>query len=90
MISAAVAVPGRRPGSSVCSALYLVWDALLVNCMAAINKWQTITSTQITAGLLVELSQFCSEFLVHAADVEGLCQGIDQVTTLAGSNSVYI
>lgn len=44
----------------------------------AINKWQTITSTQITACLLVELSQFCSEFLVHAADVEGLCQGIDQ------------
>ena len=24
------------------------------------------------------LSKYCSEFLVHAADVEGLCQGIDQ------------
>ncbi len=24
------------------------------------------------------LSAYCSEFLVHAADVEGLCQGIDQ------------
>ena len=24
------------------------------------------------------LSQYCSEFLVHAADVEGLCQGIDE------------
>ena len=24
------------------------------------------------------LSQHCSEFLIHAADVEGLCQGIDE------------
>ena len=24
------------------------------------------------------LSEYCSEFLVHAADVEGLCQGIDE------------
>lgn len=24
------------------------------------------------------LSAYCSEFLIHAADVEGLCQGIDQ------------
>jgi len=24
------------------------------------------------------LSNYCSEFLVHAADVEGLCQGIDE------------
>jgi phosphoribosylformimino-5-aminoimidazole carboxamide ribonucleotide (ProFAR) isomerase len=24
------------------------------------------------------MQELCSEFLVHAADVEGLCQGIDQ------------
>lgn len=24
------------------------------------------------------LAEHCSEFLIHAADVEGLCQGIDQ------------
>jgi phosphoribosylformimino-5-aminoimidazole carboxamide ribonucleotide (ProFAR) isomerase len=24
------------------------------------------------------LSEYCSELLVHAADVEGLCQGIDE------------
>lgn len=24
------------------------------------------------------LAQYCSEFLIHAADVEGLCQGIDE------------
>ena len=26
---------------------------------------------------LARLAEYCSEFLVHAADVEGLCQGID-------------
>jgi phosphoribosylformimino-5-aminoimidazole carboxamide ribotide isomerase len=24
------------------------------------------------------LSKYCSEFLIHAADVEGLCRGIDE------------
>ena len=24
------------------------------------------------------LSEYCSEFLIHAADVEGLCKGIDE------------
>ena len=24
------------------------------------------------------LSNYCSEFLIHAADVEGLCQGVDR------------
>lgn len=24
------------------------------------------------------LAEYCSEFLIHAADVEGLCQGIDE------------
>lgn len=27
---------------------------------------------------LAMLSEYCSEFLIHAADVEGLCKGIDQ------------
>lgn len=31
------------------------------------------------------LSQYCSEFLVHAADVEGLCQGIDEDLVASGS-----
>lgn len=45
--------------------------------MVAINKWQTVTSVRLLAELLAELAPFCDEFLVHAADVEGLCQGID-------------
>ena len=44
----------------------------------ATDRWQTVTSASITPALLQELSTYCAEFLVHAADVEGLCQGIDE------------
>jgi len=44
----------------------------------AMNKWQDITDTEVSRESLDLLSQYCSEFLVHAADVEGLCQGIDE------------
>lgn len=29
------------------------------------------------------MAQYCSEFLVHAADVEGLCRGIDKDLVIA-------
>ncbi|EWC47824.1 1-(5-phosphoribosyl)-5-(5- phosphoribosylamino)methylideneamino imidazole-4-carboxamide isomerase [Drechslerella stenobrocha 248] len=44
----------------------------------ATNKWQTITEMEVTEDTLTMLSEYCSEFLVHAADVEGLCRGIDE------------
>ncbi len=43
----------------------------------AMNRWQTLTDTDITATTLDRLAPFCAEFLIHAADVEGLCRGID-------------
>ncbi|MBN2529326.1 MAG: phosphoribosylformimino-5-aminoimidazole carboxamide ribotide isomerase [Deltaproteobacteria bacterium] len=43
----------------------------------ATDRWQTTTETQVTATLLNELSGYCSEYLIHAADVEGKCEGID-------------
>ncbi|CDK25073.1 unnamed protein product [Kuraishia capsulata CBS 1993] len=49
-----------------------------VEWVVAMNKWQTLTSTVLNRSLFDLLEQYCSEFLVHAADVEGLCQGIDQ------------
>lgn len=51
----------------------------------ATNRWQTVTSTVINQETMDTLSQYCDEFLVHAADVEGLQQGIDEalVQTLA-------
>jgi len=44
----------------------------------ATDRWQTITETQITQKNINELANHCSEFLIHAADVEGLQSGIDQ------------
>ncbi|PCH36909.1 Phosphoribosylformimino-5-aminoimidazole carboxamide ribotide isomerase [Wolfiporia cocos MD-104 SS10] len=44
----------------------------------AMNKWQTITDTEVNKETLDMMSECCSEFLIHAADVEGLCQGIDR------------
>jgi phosphoribosylformimino-5-aminoimidazole carboxamide ribotide isomerase len=43
----------------------------------AMNRWQTLTSLSVTKEVLDELSNHCAEFLIHAADVEGLCNGID-------------
>ncbi|KAM6495886.1 hypothetical protein JOM56_008592 [Amanita muscaria] len=45
--------------------------------MVAMNKWQDITDMEVNKESLDLLSEYCSEFLIHAADVEGLCQGID-------------
>ncbi|MCD7798891.1 MAG: phosphoribosylformimino-5-aminoimidazole carboxamide ribotide isomerase [Akkermansiaceae bacterium] len=42
------------------------------------NRWQTLTSLCITPGVLDSLAEHCDEFLIHSADVEGLCQGIDR------------
>ncbi|KAI8904788.1 5-proFAR isomerase [Gorgonomyces haynaldii] len=44
----------------------------------AMNKWQTLTDMHLSKQVFGLLEQYTSEFLVHAADVEGLCQGIDQ------------
>ena len=44
----------------------------------ATNRWQTVTETRLDAALIQSLEPFCAEFLVHAADVEGKCEGIDE------------
>ena len=41
------------------------------------DRWQTFTRETIGPRLLDRLSAHCSEFLVHAADVEGKCRGIE-------------
>jgi phosphoribosylformimino-5-aminoimidazole carboxamide ribotide isomerase len=43
----------------------------------AMNRWQTLTDLHVTVVTLDRLAPFCDEFLIHAADVEGLCRGID-------------
>ena len=44
----------------------------------ATDRWQTVTELPVDADSLRELAGHCSEFLIHAADVEGLQGGIDQ------------
>ncbi|KAK4140332.1 uncharacterized protein C8A04DRAFT_32148 [Dichotomopilus funicola] len=51
----------------------------------AMNKWQTITDMEVNQKSIRLLEPYCSEFLIHAADNEGLQRGIDEalVTKLA-------
>jgi phosphoribosylformimino-5-aminoimidazole carboxamide ribotide isomerase len=44
----------------------------------ATDRWQTITATQVNQATLETLAEHCAEFLIHAADVEGLQAGIDE------------
>ncbi|KAF9534329.1 Phosphoribosylformimino-5-aminoimidazole carboxamide ribotide isomerase [Crepidotus variabilis] len=46
--------------------------------LVAMNKWQDITDMEVSKESLDLLSEYCSEFLIHAADVEGLCKGVDE------------
>ena len=45
--------------------------------VVAMNRWQTLTNLELTHATLDRLRPFCAEFLIHAADVEGLQGGID-------------
>ncbi len=41
------------------------------------DRWQKFTDVVISEQTLAELAGFCAEFLVHGADVEGMCRGIE-------------
>lgn len=41
------------------------------------DRWQKFTDVKVNRETLGRFAEFCDEFLVHAVDVEGLCQGID-------------
>ncbi len=50
------------------------------------DRWQKYTETELTARTLDELSAYCDEFLVHAVDVEGKANGIEEeLAALLGS-----
>lgn len=49
------------------------------------NRWQTFTRERVTPALLDRLAASCGEYLIHAVDVEGKCQGIEtDLVTLLG------
>ena len=41
------------------------------------DRWQKFTDVIISPAILEEFAQLCDEFLIHAADVEGQCNGIE-------------
>ncbi len=41
------------------------------------DRWQKFTKVKLSQESLATLARSCDEFLIHAADVEGLCRGID-------------
>ncbi len=45
--------------------------------LVAINRWQTLTDFYVNKENLEMISEYCFEFLVHAAGVEGKQQGMD-------------
>lgn len=42
------------------------------------DRWQKFTSVKVENSVINDLSNYCDEFLIHAADVEGKCSGIEQ------------
>lgn len=51
------------------------------------DRWQKFTDVAVTKDILEELSEYCSEFLIHAVDVEGKNSGVEkQLTKMLGEN----
>jgi phosphoribosylformimino-5-aminoimidazole carboxamide ribotide isomerase len=42
------------------------------------NRWQTPTDLEVDGDVLASLTEYCDEFLIHAADVEGKRAGMDE------------
>ena len=63
----------------------------------ATDRWQKLSDVEVTPELFSELSAFCAEFLVHAVDVEGKSEGVEEdllrilasATTTEGSKITY-
>ena len=52
----------------------------------AMNRWQTPTDRLVTGEVLDQIAPYCAEFLIHAADVEGKCEGVDvELVSLLGA-----
>jgi len=45
--------------------------------VVAMNRWQTLTDLEVNAETFAKLAPHCAEFLIHAVDVEGKCEGMD-------------
>jgi len=48
------------------------------NYKVVTDRWQKVTEEEVNVELLDRLACFCDEFLIHAVDVEGKGNGIEQ------------
>lgn len=46
--------------------------------MIVTDRWQKETKVALTLELLDEFAEYCDEFLIHAVDVEGKAEGIEE------------
>ncbi|MFV0363308.1 MAG: phosphoribosylformimino-5-aminoimidazole carboxamide ribotide isomerase [Suipraeoptans sp.] len=42
------------------------------------DRWQTFTDVRVSNDMLIELSDYCDEFLIHGVDVEGKGSGMEE------------
>jgi phosphoribosylformimino-5-aminoimidazole carboxamide ribotide isomerase len=58
--------------------------------VVATDRWQKLTRQRLSAPLFERLAGYCDEFLVHAADVEGLRGGVDAdlISLLAAASPI--
>ena len=45
--------------------------------MVVTDRWRNFTTMEVCGKTLEKLASSCTEFLIHAVDVEGKCSGID-------------
>lgn len=56
--------------------------------MVVTDRWKNFTNMELCGKTLQKLAGCCSEFLVHAVDVEGKCSGVDgELVKLLAENS---
>lgn len=69
---------------------HLVLDVSCKKCgddyLVVTDRWQKMTQEVVTISLLDRLAEYCDEFLIHAVDVEGMANGIEEdLVALLGS-----
>ena len=61
---------------------HLVLDVSCKRCgedyFVVTDRWQKMTEEKLDKKLLERLAEYCDEFLIHAVDVEGKANGIEQ------------
>lgn len=54
------------------------------------DRWQKFTDVKMNRGTMEMLSEYCSEFLIHAVDVEGKASGIEEKLVRILENNYFI